>query len=362
MSLRDPGLWLRMPTAAHIVTTAGFAGVERHVCDVAVETAARGWDVVVVGGDAELMRDALGGRIDWRPGATPLESMRSVLGSGRWDVCHAHMTVAEAVAIATRLVHRAPVVSTRHFAAARGTSLAGRLAARWISSSLAREVAVGQFVAQNLERSPDAIISGGVPLSRCLWDTSSRVALVLQRLEPEKDTLTALQAWRSSRLVDDGWQLRIVGDGSQRRELERWAADEDIRGVTFAGRSGDVARELAQAGMLLAPAPAEPFGLSVLEAMAAGVPVVACAAGGHLETVGMVPEAPLFAPGDATAAAAALRSLLHESTRVRLSMAGRRIVREQFTIKRHVDRLLVEYEAVHAATATPARRACEVLQ
>jgi len=255
------------------------------------------------------------------------------------------MTAAEAVAVATRPLHRGRVVSTRHFAARRGASRAGRLVAPWIAAGLTREIAIGTFVAGRLERSPDAVVVSGVPQSPCLWTAANRVVLVLQRLEPEKDTITALGAWQTSRLADEGWKLRVVGDGSQRAALERWVASERVSGVTFAGWTNNVPAELDAAGILLASAPAEPLGLAVLEAMAAGVPVVACASGGHLETVGQLKAPPLFPPGDGVGAASALRSLLPDSERARLSADGRRLLARCFSIEGHVDRLLIEYGA-----------------
>lgn len=351
-----------MPRVIHVViSSTPFGGVERYVCDVAAETASLGWEVAVVGGDPDRMRAALGSRMRWEPGSTPLESLRSVLRLGRCDVIHAHMTKAEAIAVATRRVHHAPVVSTRHFAAVRGASRVGRVVAPWIAKGLAGEIAPSEFIARHLERPPAAIVPSGVPQSPNLWSTENRVVLVLQRLAVEKDTVTALQAWRLSQLVGDGWSLRIVGEGSEQPELERVVASEEIGGVTFAGWTDTVANELRSAGILLASAPSEPFGLAVLEAMAAGIPVLACACGGHLETVGLVEGAAMYPPGDAAAAATALRSLLSDSKRARLSAEGQRIVAERFTIKQHVDRLLAQYEAVQGEAtvrrdnAVPAR-------
>jgi glycosyltransferase involved in cell wall biosynthesis len=324
--------------------TEQFAGVERYVCDVATETARRGWDVAVVGGDPQHMPAVLGDRVRWEPGATPLKSLRSVMRLGRSDIYHAHMTAAEAVCVATRRLHGGRIVSTRHFAARRGASRVGHIVAPWIAAGLTRQIAISSFVASRLELPPDAVILSGVPNSPCLWRATNSVVLLLQRLEPEKDTITALSAWKESRLADEGWSLRVVGEGSQRGLLERWVAREGVGGVTFAGWAADVSDELERAGMLLASAPAEPLGLAVLEAMAAGVPVVACASGGHLETVGRTADAPLFPPGNRLAAANALRSLLSDSTRVRLSEEGRRLVAERFNVNEHVERLLVQYE------------------
>lgn len=333
-----------MPRVVHIVTTANFAGVERYVCDAARETARRGWDVAVVGGHPERMPVALGDSVRWLHGAQPVSAIASTIRLGRPDLCHAHMTIAETVAVAAR---RTPIVSTRHFAAARGATRAGRIVAPWVASRITREIAMSEFVARQLERPPDAVLVGGVPSSPCLWRSTNRVVLVLQRLEREKETLTALHAWKRSGLVDDGWSLRVVGDGSERSFLETWTEREGLVGVTFVGWTADVQAELERAGILLATAPAEPFGLGVVEAMAAGVPVAASAAGGHLETVGLLPDASLFPPGDGAAASEALRSLLSEESRARASSEGQRLVAERFTIESHVDRLLAEYEAAH---------------
>jgi len=263
------------------------------------------------------------------------------------------MTAAETVAVATRRVHRAVVVSTRHFANRRGESRAGRLAAPWIAAGISREFAIGEFVAGHLERPPAAVVVSGVPESPCLWRRANRAVLVLQRLEPEKDTMTALRAWQASQFADEGWSLRIVGEGSQLRMLDRCVEAERISGVTFTGWTADVSSEMQRAGILLASSPAEPLGLAVIEAMAAGVPVVASASGGHLETVGLLAGASLFPPGDGAAAAAALRSLLSVATRAKLSADGRRLVAERFTIEGHVDRLLVEYEAARRGALLP---------
>jgi glycosyltransferase involved in cell wall biosynthesis len=204
------------------------------------------------------------------------------------------------------------------------------------------------------------VIRNGVPLSPCLWRRESRVVLVLQRLEQEKDTMTAVRAWRASRLAEEGWSLRVVGEGSERTSLEAWVTSERVPGVTFTGATAHVSDEFAGAGVLFAPAPAEPFGLVVVEAMAAGVPVVACAAGGHLETVGHIAEAAMFPPGDVAGAAAALRSVASEEKRVSASNAGRQLVEQEFSIERHLDALLEQYEKTRQPGPADAAAVSEV--
>jgi glycosyltransferase involved in cell wall biosynthesis len=335
-----------MPSVVHVIVTDGFAGVERHVADTATELASRGWDVTVVGGKPARMRSALSEGVRWLPGATPIQALRALARLGRQDVCHAHMTFAEAVSLLARPVQRAPIVATRHIAARRGSMPLARLVSPLIATGISRELAISQFVARSLERHPDAIVYNGVRRSARLWEPRSRVVLVLQRLEPEKDTLTALGAWNESRMWEDGWALRIVGDGSQRSALEAWVAARAPEAVEFAGWSDDVDASLASAGILLAPAPREALGLATLEAMAAGVPVVASAAGGHLETLGCLPNPKLFDPGDVRGAAARLLSLGSESAREAQSVAGQELVSERFLLSDRVDDLEEQYDLV----------------
>lgn len=149
--------------------------------------------------------------------------------------------------------------------------------------------------------------------------------------------------------------MRVVGDGSERDSLEAWTASRDVPGITFASWAKSVPDELANAGILLAPAIAEPFGLAVVEAMAAGVPVVASAAGGHLESVGQLVDSPMFPPRDKASAATLLRSLLSERARAALSASGRELVAQEFSIARHVEALLVEYEHINISASDTRR-------
>ena len=308
-----------------VVVTENFAGTERYVCDVANELARRGWETAVVGGAPEAMRATLLPDAEWHPGGSLASALSSLRRVGRRTVCHAHMTAAETVALAARPFHRAPVVATRHFAAARGKTRLGAVAAPYIAKRLSREIAVSQNVARSLERTPDAVIPNGVVTQPVAWSPEATTVLVLQRLEAEKQTAVALAAWAESRLADEGWRLHVVGEGSERAALEANAPES----VDFSDWQPDVQQLFREAAILLAPASNEPFGLAVVEAMMAGIPVVATAAGGHLETIGLVTEAPLFTPGDGRAAASALRSLVSVDARAGLSRAERAVALER---------------------------------
>jgi N-acetylglucosaminyl-diphospho-decaprenol L-rhamnosyltransferase len=114
---------------------------------------------------------------------------------------------------------------------------------------------------------------------------------------------------------------------------ERVATDPALRGaVDLVGPTDDVEGELARATCLLHCAAREPFGLAVLEALAAGRPIVAPAAGGPAEIVDDS-CALLYPPGDAQAAADALVTLAGEpELAARMGAAGRTLARERFDV------------------------------
>lgn len=113
---------------------------------------------------------------------------------------------------------------------------------------------------------------------RRAWSPDGRpIVGVVSRLEHEK----SLHDFRH--LVDLDVALVMIGDGSARLDLERMFGDR----VIFAGRqSGDnLARHYAALDIFCAPSQSETFGQTIQEAGATGLPVVAAAAGGHLDTV-----------------------------------------------------------------------------
>ncbi len=332
----------------HLICTDNFAGVERYVATTSVELARRGHDVEIVGGRTDAMRAALG---DAPVGHTAAPGARAGLGPAarrpRPDIVHAHMTAADAVAVATRPVVRAPVVSTLHFAAPRGHDRLTRRIYSVIPRLVTAEVAISRYVAEHAGGEP-TVIPNGVPVPAGEPSSATArepVVLVAQRLETEKDTATALEAFASSRLAADGWRLDVAGEGSRRGELERLAEHLGIgAATTFLGRVDDVDARMARAGMFLASATAEPFGLSVVEAMAHGLPVIASDGGAHPETIGSATPETLFRTGDAEAAGVLLRRYAHDpDARDDLARRVRARYDAAFTIGTHVDMLEALY-------------------
>lgn len=321
----------------HAVRSDGFAGVERHVASLAAAQHDAGHRVAVIGGDPERMEAAVGrAAVQRRPARTTWETARAIDAFARCDVLHVHMTAAELAALVAPRAIRVPVVSTRHFAGRRGTGLPGRVLAAAIAPRIAAQIAISHYVASHIDGA-STVVHPGVPAGPdgAAAAARERSVLVVQRLEAEKRTDVAVRAFTASGLAATGWRLDIAGDGAQRRALETLARAQGVAGaVRFLGRRSDVGVLMARAGLLLAPCPVEGLGLAVVEAMAAGLPVVATRAGGHVETVGAVVGAALFPPGDAAQAGRLLADLAADpGRRDAYGAALRSRQRERFTLE-----------------------------
>jgi len=324
----------------HVVVTDGFAGVERYICQVASGLKARGHDVSVIGGAPDRMTGELADGIPHRQATTVIEAARSLAETDA-DLVHVHMTSAEAASFLAGLRKRRPVVATRHFAAGRGTGWRNRMLARVTAAPIAHDIAISSYVAE-MAGGPTVLIPNAVEDCPQASLRHPQV-LMLQRLDVEKAPEVGIRAWAASGLGARGWRLVIAGNGILAPALRSLVHDLDCQdSVDFAGLVADTDGLLASTSILLAPAPAEPFGLAVTEAMAHGVAIVAAAGGGHLETV--ADAGVLFPPGDVEAAGQALVDLADDPDRLRsVGAALRQRQRDCFAMPLHIDRLEALY-------------------
>lgn len=141
-------------------------------------------------------------------------------------------------------------------------------------------------------------------------------------------------------------QLLLVGDGPAKGDLVRLAYELGIQErVVIVHPVEDTRIPLACMEAFVAPSLREGFGLAMVEAMAAGVPVVASNAGGPAEIVEDGKNGFLIPPGDSGAIERALRSLLTEpELKTRIGQQGRLRAQERYDMKRVVQ----EVEKVYA--------------
>lgn len=153
------------------------------------------------------------------------------------------------------------------------------------------------------------------------------------RLSPDKGIHVLVDAAR--RVVDrlPGARFVVFGDGSERDRLERQIAECGLDDAfTLAGFCGNLDQLWPNADLMVLPSFTEGLPNVVLEASAAGVPVVATAVGGTPEAVEDGRTGLLVPPGDPVALSAAVVDLLGDPLRRRkFGLAGRAFVRERFS-------------------------------
>jgi glycosyltransferase involved in cell wall biosynthesis len=148
--------------------------------------------------------------------------------------------------------------------------------------------------------------------------------------------------------VDGAVHVDVYGVGSKREALERQAAGLGVD-ANFHGFVGDFRARLQAADVFVLPSRGDNFPVSVLEAMAEGVPVVATRVGGIPELVADGETGVLVEPDDAAGLGAALGRLADDDAlRIRLGDAGRSRVREQFDPADAARRVVAVYEELLA--------------
>lgn len=156
------------------------------------------------------------------------------------------------------------------------------------------------------------------------------------RLATVKGLPVLLEAMVAIRRAHPGVELMIVGDGPDRAMLERMAADLEVSGnVRFAGYQSQaaVAEQLGRTDVFVMTSFAEGVPVSLMEAMAAGVPVVAPRIAGIAELVDDGESGYLTPPGDAATVAERIIRLLDDAgMRRRFGEAGRRKVEAEFNL------------------------------
>lgn len=179
---------------------------------------------------------------------------------------------------------------------------------------------------------------------------TDRVVAIVAALRPEKNHAMLLQAIARVRRNLPNVKLLVVGEGPERARIEQLAAELGIvDAVRMLGNRGDVSDVLAAADIFGLSSHMEANPVSILEALACEVPVVAPRVGSIPETVRDGETGYLIEAGDADAMAWRIEELLgDESERQRLGKAGRRLVVESWSL----DGMVRGYERLFAEIYT----------
>ena len=176
------------------------------------------------------------------------------------------------------------------------------------------------------------------------------VVASVARLDTVKDLATLIRAVAIARTTAPALRLVLIGDGAERAQLDSVARLENVSdAVHFMGHRDDSRTLLAGADVYANSSTSEGISLTILEAMAAALPVVATRVGGTPEVVLDGQTGRLVDARDPAALAAALVALSRDRAAAgAMGEAGRQRVRQYFAIDRMVD----EYAAMYVAAAT----------
>ena len=362
----------------YIITKASpIGGAQIHVRDLAAAVAAQGHaPTVITSGSGTFIDDlrTLGIPVVLLPHLTtpirPLKDLRALreihaaLAGLRPDLIAAHSSKAGILARLAGRRLRVPVVFTVHGWAftpgvppleaalyRRAERLVGPLASRIITvSEYDRRLGLDARIAPS-----DRLITvhNGMPDVGPAFrahPSQSPVRLVMvARYGPQKDHPTLLRALAS--LGQHAWELDLIGDGPGMGETEALARELGLNGrVHFLGQRSDVEQRLAASQVALLVTNWEGFPLSILEAMRAGLPVVASDVGGVAESVRDGESGYLVPRADVTQLRDRIERLLTDAElRARLGASGRERFVRDFTLDVSVARTLAVYRDTLAA-------------
>ena len=259
----------------------------------------------------------------------------------RPSIVHTHSYVLRYTLPAGMAARAGAMVHTVHNLARREVDAAGRM----IHQFAFRHGVVPVVVADEVGRSfrdlygldPAATIPNGIetgrffqPGAREEWrrangfSANDLLVVSVARLEPQKNPLGLIESFARALVADRPWRLLLAGDGSLREAAHKTAIRRGIgERVHFLGVRPDVAELLSASDVFALASHWEGNPISVMEAMAAGLPVVATAVGGVPELV-VHGDTGLLAPaGDVQAFADALKAVAGDPERRRkLGAAG----------------------------------------
>jgi glycosyltransferase involved in cell wall biosynthesis len=285
-----------------------------------------------------------------RPGIT--WKLARLLWRQRIDIVHTHDERPNVYAVpAARLVGVKRIFHTRHSQAAH-LSRRQRWLVRLVSLGNDRFICISEdsarrAYAQGISKHRIRVLHNGIDLDRFAFTGPSPdgPAVLVARLEPEKDVGTLLRAVEVIARRRPDFRLEIAGDGSCRPDLESLSDRLGLNGVVkFLGAVRDVPGLLARARLFVLPSLTEGISLTLLEAMARGLPVVATEVGGNPEVVAAGESGLLVAAAAPQSLAEAVLSLwTNEERCVGMGTAGRRRAEQHFDIRR----MVAQYESMY---------------
>ena len=295
--------------------------------------------------------DSLNLKIGLRPQAIPL--LARWFRRERIDILHVHTSGPLLYGTAAAKLARVPtIISTRHHGPDINNSPRAIKACALTSNRIDRVVCVSEdgvshSIAEGIRPSKLTTIWNGIDLERFEHRGSnpSGPAVIVARLNPEKDHDTLIRAVALVRATDPAFQLLIAGDGPCLETLKALANDLGLEdSLRFLGTVDNIPGLLREASVLVLTSLKEGISLTLLEAMATGLPVVATRVGGNPEVVVDGETGLLVAPGSPRELADALLNIRQNRAMASaFGRAGRDRAERLFDVRR----MIADYENLY---------------
>lgn len=355
----------------HIISTNALAGTERYLLDLVTHASADIEVQVVCPPNGPLIGALAERNISTVPlnfGVRHLPQTAFVLWrflhSWKPDVVHTHLGKATLVGALTARLARVPViVTTLHFIKPAYASTHSKflypfflLGHQFINLCLTRLIAISEAVrTETLQRekvNPRKVvcIPHGTNFQAAILDETARgqlkselnlnpdlpLVITVARLQKEKGHALLINAI-SRVLAEYQAEFLWIGDGSERPNLEYELEKAGLRRcVKLLGFRQDLSNLLALADIFVLPSPEEPFGIAVLEAMAANLPVIAINKGGPAEIV-VNGETGLLTAYQPEALADAVNALLKDPVKAKkMGEVGKKRCATEYTLERMI--------------------------
>jgi phosphatidyl-myo-inositol alpha-mannosyltransferase len=319
-----------------------YQGLRQRGHDVRILTASHGpqraseGDIIRLGVGFSVPINASVGTLTFSP--RYLTQIDDMLERERFDILHFHEPFVPFLSLF--LLRESTSVNIATFHAYAGFSpsyefgsralrgYAGRLHGRIAVSAAARHF-IDRYFPGDYKVIPNGVdvarFATAVPIAR--WQDGVPNVLFVGRHEPRKGLLDLLKAHRILRRTGGQSRLLVVGSGPQEREARRYVATRGLNGVEFLGRVSDAekAQLYKNADVYVSPATGgESFGIVLLEAMAAGTPIVASDIHGYKGVLRRGREGLLVPPRQPRELAVAIDQLLRDpELREQMGESGR---------------------------------------
>jgi glycosyltransferase involved in cell wall biosynthesis len=343
----------------YLVQGLGTGGLERVVLHLASGMVRRGHQVTICCYDkrGELARSAedIGAVVDLLPRKPGLD-LWYILRLAGWlrqrgvDVLHMHNETALFYGTLAGILAKVECLIYTEHDGVFPRSLRARWANRFLVGRLRQAVAVSQAVKDLWCRSDGidpvrvVVVPNGVPdvtspLGRDRSQGGNEVRIgCISRLSREKGVDVLMAAFRQVASAHSGARMVLVGDGLERAALEAMSRQFGLDArVQFLGMRDDVPSILRNLDVFVLPSRTEGLPMALLEAMAAGLPIVATAVGGVPEAI-RDGETGILVPPERPdeLAGAILRLASDEALRNRLAAGGRQTFLNRYELSRMV--------------------------